>query len=546
MKKILFFLLISNFLSAQWSISNAERSALVNIYNSTDGENWNRTWDLEKDPRNWFGVAIKNGVVTELNLTGNALSGIFPTYVSSLTKLTKLDLSNNKLTGEVATGISSLSSLTKLDISNNRLEGNPTNSISGLFNLEDLGLGGNKFIISDVNGLLQNFNNIKILNIGDLNLINIPAKIATFTSLETLILDNNPIPANAFGNIAGLAKLMTLSIAGTGLAQIPAQVAQSTQLTSLNLANNSITEQNTSGLSSLTNLEWLSLENNQLSQIPAQLSPLKKIKALNLGRNKISGNLTTLASLSSLQQLFLNNNQISGNFPSVLLTMSKLLMVNLNSNQLTGDLPDKLPEITYISNNRFNKSQLTNYILDFSEQTDLNYSPQRYDTEKEVLGILGQQAKLEQSLSGSDYTFTWFKNLDQKTNTTTESLNFNSVQTSDFAVYTAEAYTYGILDNNILLDLSFFREPISLVDSLATLGISDFKDLSIYPNPATDFINILNVKHKIEKVAIFDLTGKQMITETKQKINVSSLPSGVYLLSVKTETGIKNFKFIKQ
>jgi hypothetical protein len=162
------------------------------------------------------------------------------------------------------------------------------------------------------------------------------------------------------------------------------------------------------------------------------------------------------------------------------------------------------------------------------------------------LGIIGQQAKLDQSLSGSDYTFTWFKNLDQKLNIPTESLNFNNVQNTDYAVYTAEAYTYGILNNNVVFELSLFREPISLVESLATLGISDLKDLSIYPNPATDFINIINVKHQIEKVAIFDLTGKQMISDTKQKINVSSLPSGVYILSVKTEAGFKNFKFIKQ
>lgn len=546
MKKTLFFLLISNFFFAQWSISNAERSALVSIYNSTDGENWNRTWDLDKDPRTWFGVAVKNGAVTELNLTGNALNGLFPANLSSLTKLTKLDLSNNQLTGEVAMGLSSLSTLTKLDISNNRLDGNPANTLSGLFNVEDLGLGGNKFVISDVNGLLQNFNNIRILNIADLGLTNIPPKVAAFTNLETLVLDNNPIPSNAYGNIAGLSKLTTLSIAGTGLSQIPAQVSQQLKLLSLNLNNNSLTEQNTAGLATLVNLEWLSLENNMLSQVPAQLTTLKNLKCLNLGRNKISGNLTILASQSNLQQLFLNNNQITGNFPSVLMTMPKLLMVNLNSNQLTGELPDQLPAITHISNNRFSKTDLSNYITDFSEQTDLNYSPQRYDTEKEVLGVIGQQAKLEQSLSGTDYTFTWFKNLDQKTNTTTESLNFSSVQNTDFAVYTAEAYNYKTLSNNIFFELSLFREPISLVDSLATLGTSDLKDISIYPNPATDYIHILNVKHQIEKVAIFDLTGKQMISETKQKINVSSLPSGVYVLSVKTEAGFRNFKFIKQ
>jgi len=545
LKKLLFFLLISNFLFSQWSISNAERSALITIYNSTDGDNWNRTWDQEKDPRNWFGVVVKNGAVIELNLSGNALSGTFPANISAFSKLLKLDLSNNKLSGDVPAGVSSLTALTKLDISNNRLTGDPKNALSGLVNLQDLALGGNQFAISDVNGLLQNFNNIRILNIADLQISNIPAKIAAFPNLENLILDNNPILANGYANIAGLSQLKSLSLSGTGLTQIPVQVSQRTQLTSLNLSNNALTEQNTSGLSTLTNLEWLSLENNQLSQIPTQLLQCKKLNTLNLGRNQILGGLSTITSLNNLQQLFLNNNQISGSFPSALIGMPNLMMLNLNSNQLTGVLPAKLPEITHIANNRFNKNQLANYLGDFTEQTDFNYSPQRYDEAKTVLAVLGQPAKLDQSLSGS-YTFTWFKNLDQKMNPTTESLSFNSVESTDFSTYTAEAYSYGLLANDILFDLSLFREPIILGDALATSNADELKDLSIYPNPATDFVNILNVRHQIEKVLIFDLSGKQMLSDSKQKINVSRLPSGVYMLSVKTEAGIRNFKFIKQ
>jgi len=545
LKKLLFFLLISNFLFSQWSISNAERSALITIYNSTDGDNWNRTWDQEKDPRNWFGVVVKNGAVIELNLSGNALSGTFPANISAFSKLLKLDLSNNKLSGDVPAGVSSLTALTKLDISNNRLTGDPKNALSGLVNLQDLALGGNQFAISDVNGLLQNFNNLRILNIADLQLSNIPAKIAAFPNLENLILDNNPILANGYANIAGLSQLKSLSLSGTGLTQIPVQVSQRTQLTSLNLSNNALTEQNTSGLSTLTNLEWLSLEYNQLSQIPTQLLQCKKLKTLNLGRNQILGGLSIITSLNNLQQLFLNNNQISGSFPSALIGIPNLMMLNLNSNQLTGVLPAKLPEITHIANNRFNKNQLANYLGDFTEQTDFNYSPQRYDEAKTVLAVLGQPAKLDQSLSGS-YTFTWFKNLDQKMNPTTESLNFNSVESTDFSTYTAEAYSYGLLANDILFDLSLFREPIILGDALATSNADELKDLSIYPNPATDFVNILNVRHQIEKVLIFDLSGKQMLSDSKQKINVSRLPSGVYMLSVKTEAGIRNFKFIKQ
>ncbi len=544
MKKLIFFLLISNLLFSQWSISNAERSALINIYNTTNGANWNRSWDFEKDPRTWFGVTVKNGVVSQLNLSGNALSGAFPTYISSLPKLTKLDLSNNELAGDVPSSISVLSGLTKLDISNNRLTGDPSSALSGLSSIEDLALGGNIFTISDVNALLQNFNTIKTLNIADLGLETIPARIAAFPNLETLILDRNPFAANAYGNLSGLSKLTTLSLAGLQLSQIPTQVSQLSQITSLDLSNNNLTEQNTTALSSLTNLQWLSLENNQLTQIPAQISQLKKLQTLNLGRNKISGSTSLLANLTELQQLFLNNNLLAGNIPSEFLSMPKLLMLNLNSNQLSGDLDNQLPPITHICNNRFTKTQLYNYITDFNVQTELNYSPQRYDLEKEVLGVIGQSAKLDQSLANSDYSFTWFKNLDQKTNTSTADLNFASVEEEDYATYTVEAYTYSVLNNSTVFDLSLFREPISLVKVLGTA--ETLRYFNIYPNPTSDYLNIVSTKYNIQKVHIYDLSGKQMLSDSKSKIDVSKLPSGVYLLVIKTQEGNKNFKFIKQ
>ena len=83
MKKFLFLLLISQlFFSQQYSIPFAERAALVNLYATTSGEQWSQTWDLDKDPKFWYGIKVKNGNVTEINLRGNALKGNFPAFVA--------------------------------------------------------------------------------------------------------------------------------------------------------------------------------------------------------------------------------------------------------------------------------------------------------------------------------------------------------------------------------------------------------------------------------------------------------------------------------
>ncbi len=71
-------------------------------------------------------------------------------------------------------------------------------------------------------------------------------------------------------------------------------------------------------------------------------------------------------------------------------------------------------------------------------------------------------------------------------------------------------------------------------------------NINIYPNPAKNHItvNSLNVNDKV--INIFDITGKKVektiITSDSHKINISSLPKGVYILQCGTSTG----RFIKQ
>ncbi|MCF6279429.1 MAG: T9SS type A sorting domain-containing protein [Flavobacteriaceae bacterium] len=68
--------------------------------------------------------------------------------------------------------------------------------------------------------------------------------------------------------------------------------------------------------------------------------------------------------------------------------------------------------------------------------------------------------------------------------------------------------------------------------------------ISIYPNPATDIINI-NSTIEINKIQLFDLLGKQVIsTRETDQIEISHLPIGVYLLKAFSESGTITKKII--
>ncbi|WP_157208964.1 T9SS type A sorting domain-containing protein [Mariniflexile maritimum] len=82
----------------------------------------------------------------------------------------------------------------------------------------------------------------------------------------------------------------------------------------------------------------------------------------------------------------------------------------------------------------------------------------------------------------------------------------------------------------------------------ATLGVSSNKtvDFAIYPNPANDVLNI-STSSKMASVEVSNITGQTMFTKIGVKrIDISSLSSGMYFLTVKSEEGASTTKkFIK-
>lgn len=92
---------------------------------------------------------------------------------------------------------------------------------------------------------------------------------------------------------------------------------------------------------------------------------------------------------------------------------------------------------------------------------------------------------------------------------------------------------------------------VKFIINLPELSVSDpiflnQDHLVIYPNPATDSINISS-QSEIEKVEIYSVTGQKVMDSTSAKINVHHLAQGVYVVRAQLKNGkVQTQKFIKK
>jgi len=106
---------------------------------------------------------------------------------------------------------------------------------------------------------------------------------------------------------------------------------------------------------------------------------------------------------------------------------------------------------------------------------------------------------------------------------------FESSDTGDFGINTPR---YFCIDN-------FNGTPAGLVKNKEEIRFT------IYPNPAKDILEIASEK-SFDKVRIFDLKGSVLLETTTNKLDVSILPSGMYILRIESNLGVSQKKFIKE
>ncbi|RAR46558.1 T9SS type A sorting domain-containing protein [Flavobacterium lacus] len=90
--------------------------------------------------------------------------------------------------------------------------------------------------------------------------------------------------------------------------------------------------------------------------------------------------------------------------------------------------------------------------------------------------------------------------------------------------------------------------PVTVIVTLNTANI-ELQNLKFYPNPVSSTLTI-STSFPIQSIEIYNLLGQRLINEsydaTEVNVNVSNLPSALYLVKIKSENQTKEFKIVKE
>lgn len=261
-----------------------------------------------------------------LDLSRNKIAdeGLLNYSLSNCGGLNLLNLSDNKLSGRLGKISTTCGSLQVVDLSCNQFSGGiPMDFLSGLAveSVQHLDLSHNNFTGKFAQFEFGACSNLTVLDLSynSLSSIGSSTSIVNCLRLEKLDLGHNAfeekIPASLLGSLSNLQELVLARNKFSG--EIPNEMSRICgTLRELDLSDNLISGGLPSTFNSCTSLEFL-----------------------NLGRNQLSGDLSTISTLSSLKSLSLAFNNLTGTVPLYLKSCTQLVVLDLSSNNFTGNIP---------------------------------------------------------------------------------------------------------------------------------------------------------------------------------------------------------------
>jgi len=283
------------------SLSNQERAALIEIYQSLNGEQWENGASWKTSPlgddgfsqagseNSWYGLEFDN----QGNLTG-------------------LYLDDANLCGKIPHSIADLKLLTTLVVNTDKLPVVLNKAIFKIENLKELQLSGDHLLNISLDESISQLNQLEILEISSRNFDGfLPDQIGNLTNLNTLYLSCEylqEIPQS----VINLTKLKTLGIEGIkNRIPFPTTICQIKNLENLYLDQNSFVCQLPNSIGNLNNLKTLWINNcpNISGPIPVEISELENLVFLNLSNNGLDPIVPTeITTMKALKKFYFEGN----------------------------------------------------------------------------------------------------------------------------------------------------------------------------------------------------------------------------------------------
>lgn len=157
---------------------------------------------------------------------------------------------------------------------------------------------------------------------------------------------------------------------------------------------------------------------------------------------------------------------------------------------------------------------------------------------------------LVQNVQFSPFNENHLVSITYTTNFTDLSLNFSSdqgetwTQISNEDLYFLASHKAVVHFSEESADIYLGSYDLGIVKvnvEFKTLSVSEPEFLSqkstlIYPNPTSDFVNIES-KNQINSIELYNLSGQKILSSISDKINISHLNKGIYLLKINFQNG---------
>ncbi|KQJ85659.1 receptor protein-tyrosine kinase CEPR1 [Brachypodium distachyon] len=288
--------------------------------------------------------------LTDLELSGNFLTGPIPDTLASLVNLRLLELYYNELDGAIPDELGNLTALVDIDLSENMLTGGIPEPLCALPNLRVLQLYTNS-LTGEIPAALGNSTKLEILSVYR-NLLtgSLPADLGRYSpEFNVLEVSENSLtgPLPGFACAGGkLQYILVLSNLLTG--PIPPEYGGCSPLLRFRLSNNHLSGSVPQGVFALPHVSIIDLSYNHFEgSIPPAIAGAKNLTSLFAAGNRLSGEIPPeIGDAWSLVKLDLSNNLIGGEIPGpAMAKLGRLNQLSLQGNRLTGEIPSELAEL---------------------------------------------------------------------------------------------------------------------------------------------------------------------------------------------------------